>query len=54
MKISPVTIEEIKHYLKAKKKKQKNQTNKQHPPNKATEQGSFTEELFQTFMEYNI
>ena len=48
MKIGPVTIEEIKNYLKAKKKK----TNK--PPKKATEQGSFTEQLFQTFKEYNI
>ena len=52
MKISPVTIEEIKNYLKAKKKP--TQTNKQHPPNKATEQDSFTEELFQNFKEYNI
>ena len=50
MKIGPVTIEEIKNYLKAKKKNK--QTNK--PPNKATEQGSFTEQLFQTFKEYNI
>ena len=41
MKISPVTIEEIKHYLKAKKKKKK-KTKKQTTP---TKQGNRTRQF---------